>query len=380
MKPLLLTLTLLLTFLVPTHAGPVTAVRLPNGGIQPQAVVDGAGELHLIYYSGDPSAGDVYYIHKPLSKNVAFSEPLRVNTEPGTAIATGTIRGAQLAVGKGGRIHVVWNGVAPKGEDGLSRQYLAYARLGIDGLTFERQRNLSLGTGDLDGGGSVAADAAGDVYAVWHVSAPGKDESQGVVCLARSLDAGRSFRPTRRINPAPTGQCGCCAMKAFADSRNGLYVLYRSAQANVNRDATLLFSEDKGLNFRARTLQKWPVNACPMSSFSLSEGAAGVVGAWETLGQVYFEPLLANGRAARAPVSAPGTGSRKYPFAMTNTYGETLLAWVEGAGWQRGGKLEWQVFGKDGRPTKEAGSVDGVPVWSLVSGVTRPEGTFVLFY
>ena len=379
MKPLLI-IALFLALLLPAQAGSVTAVRLPNGGIQPQAVVDGAGELHLIYYTGDPSAGDVYYIHKPLSKNVPFSEPLRVNTEPETAIAAGTIRGAQLSVGPNGRVHVIWNGLGPKGANGYSRQYLAYARLGVDGLTFERQRNLSLGTGDLDGGGSVAADGAGDVYVVWHVSPPGGDESQGGVCLARSLDGGRSFKPTRRINPEPTGQCGCCAMKAFADSRNGLYVLYRSAQANVNRDSTLLFSEDKGLNFRARTLQRWPINACPMSSFSLTGGTAGVVGAWETLGQVYFEPLLANGRAAKAPVSAPGAGSRKYPLALTNAYGETLLAWVEGAGWGRGGKLEWQVFGKGGPPTKEAGSAEGVPVWSLVSGVVRPEGTFLLFY
>ena len=380
MKSFLLTLALFFALLLPTHAGPVTAVRLPNGGIQPQAVVDGVGELHLIYYTGDPNAGDVYYIHKPLSKNVPFSEPLRVNSDPGTAIATGTIRGAQLAVGPNGRVHVVWNSLEPRGVDGVSHQYLAYTRLGVDGQTFERQRNMSLGTGDLDGGGSVAADGAGDVYAVWHVSPRGKDESQGGVCLARSLDGGRSFRPTRRINPEPTGQCGCCAMKAFADSRNGLYVLYRSAQANVNRDATLLFSEDKGLNFRARTLQKWPANACPMSSFSLTEGASGVVGAWETLGQVYFEPFLANGRGAKAPLAAPGVGSRKYPFALTNGYGETLLAWVEGAGWGKGGKLEWQMFAKDGKPTREGGSADGVPVWSLVSGVTQPEGTFVLFY
>ena len=380
MKPLLLTLALLLTFLLPSHAGPVTLVKMPDGGIQPQAVVDGAGELHLIYYQGDPSAGDVYYVHKPLSKNVPFSEPLRVNSEPGTAIATGTIRGAQLAVGPSGRVHVVWDGLGPKGMNGYARQYVAYARLSADGLAFERQRNLSLETGDLDGGGSVAADAAGDVYVVWHASPPGQDESQGGVYLARSLDAGRSYRPTRRINPEPTGQCGCCAMKALADSRNGLYVLYRTAQANVNRDATLLFSEDRGLNFRARTLQRWPVNACPMSSFSLTAGTSGVVGAWETQGQVFFEPLLANGRAASAPVAAPSTGSRKYPLALTNASGETLLAWVEGAGWGRGGKLSWQVFGKDGRPNEQAGSADGVPVCSLVSGVARTGGTFLLFY
>ena len=104
----------------------VTAIRTPGGGIQPQAVVDGAGELHLIYYTGAPTAGDIFYVHKPLSKNVAFSEPLRVNSKPKTAIAIGTIRGAQLALGSPGQLHVVWNAVGSKASDGTPRLSTAY--------------------------------------------------------------------------------------------------------------------------------------------------------------------------------------------------------------------------------------------------------------
>src|SRR5207253_4479287 len=47
-----------------------------------------------------------------------FSEPLRVNRHPGSAIAIGNIRGAHLAVGKNGRVHVAWMGsskATPKG-------------------------------------------------------------------------------------------------------------------------------------------------------------------------------------------------------------------------------------------------------------------------
>ena len=48
-----------------------------------------------------------------------FSTPLRVNSRPGSVIATGTIRGAHLAVGKNGRAHVAWMGsrkAAPEGQ------------------------------------------------------------------------------------------------------------------------------------------------------------------------------------------------------------------------------------------------------------------------
>jgi hypothetical protein len=39
-----------------------------------------------------------------------FSSPIRVNGQPGSAIAVGTMRGARLSIGKNGRVHVSWNG------------------------------------------------------------------------------------------------------------------------------------------------------------------------------------------------------------------------------------------------------------------------------
>ena len=41
-------------------AGGVRHQRLPDGGIQPQIVVD-YRTLHLLYYSGDPRQGNVFY-------------------------------------------------------------------------------------------------------------------------------------------------------------------------------------------------------------------------------------------------------------------------------------------------------------------------------
>ena len=37
-------------------------IATPNGGIQPQAVVDDAGVVHLIYFNGDPAGGDLFYV------------------------------------------------------------------------------------------------------------------------------------------------------------------------------------------------------------------------------------------------------------------------------------------------------------------------------
>src|SRR6266850_8153242 len=42
----------------------VTTLRTPDGGIQPQAVVDSQGVIHLIYYKGDAGDGDIFYVHQ----------------------------------------------------------------------------------------------------------------------------------------------------------------------------------------------------------------------------------------------------------------------------------------------------------------------------
>src|SRR5882672_10947460 len=72
----------------------VTTVRVPHGGIQPQVAVDDKGTLHLLYFAGDPSHGDLYYV-RSADAGASFSDPIRVNREPGSAIAVGNVRGAQ---------------------------------------------------------------------------------------------------------------------------------------------------------------------------------------------------------------------------------------------------------------------------------------------
>src|SRR5581483_10893296 len=56
----------------------VELVAAPDGGIQPQAVIDAGGTLHLIYYKGDPAHGDLYYVRRGPG-SAGFSAPIRVN-------------------------------------------------------------------------------------------------------------------------------------------------------------------------------------------------------------------------------------------------------------------------------------------------------------
>jgi hypothetical protein len=222
---------------------------VPNGGIQPQAVADAKGNLHLIYFKGDKAnAGDLFYVRRDAGKE-RFSEPIRINSRPGSACAAGSVRGGQIVLGQGGRPHVVWNGV---GTD--------YARLNDSGTAFEEQRNLMQQTHHADGGCTVAADDAGNVYVLWHGHLKGEDgEGKRKVWVARSTDEGKTFSREAPAWTEPTGVCACCSTRAFADLKGVVYLLYRSATAEVNRDIYLLFSDDRGISFREALVHKWKV-------------------------------------------------------------------------------------------------------------------------
>src|SRR5262249_3636280 len=167
-----------------------------------------------------------------------FAPPVRVNSQPGSAIAIGTIRGPQIALGKGDRLHVAWNGSSQaSGHEGAP---MLYSRWQEERKAFEPERDVMTFTSALDGGGSVAADEQANVYVAWHGKADKSgNEATRAVFVAISKDDGKSFARERQANPEPTGACGCCGMKAFADQQGSLYLLFRAARDGIERGETL---------------------------------------------------------------------------------------------------------------------------------------------
>jgi hypothetical protein len=369
----------------------VTLMRVPNQGLQPRPALDERGQLHLVYLAGDPRKSDIFYT-RSADFGAKFSAPQRVNSQPGSAIAAGTIRGAQIALGKGGRVHVAWNGSAeatPKGplnpampahnmHNGIP---MLYSRLNDAGTAFEPQRNVMTASFALDGGGSVTADQAGNVYVAWHGGNPKgpKGEAGRRVWVARSQDNGRTFQQEAAANTDPTGACACCGLEVFAERSGRLRAFYRGAREVVHRDIYLLTSEDQGNTFHSRLVHEWNIGACPMSSMSFVQRARDVAGAWETQGQVYWTTI--NGDSVGVIKAAPGTGEkRKHPRLAVNQRGETILVWTEGTGFGKGGSIAWQLYDADGKPMGDRGSAPGLPAFSFASVFARPTGEFVVLY
>ncbi|MGE5194025.1 MAG: hypothetical protein ACM3U2_16135, partial [Deltaproteobacteria bacterium] len=344
--------------------------------------VDSQGTLHLIYLGDDPRSANIYYVRKPAG-NETFSKRMQVNSQPGSAIAIGSIRGAQLAIGKSNRVHVAWNGsdkAEPKGPVKYGNPML-YTRLNDDGVQFEPQRNVIQKAYGLDGGGSVAADPDGNVYVAWHAG-DGSGEANRRVWFVHSTDDGASFGDEKPADSKKNGVCGCCGMKAFADRQGTLYFLYRSAREKVNRDMVLLTSIDRGKSFQADVTDRWMIAMCPMSSEAFVDAGDFVLSAWETDGQVFFSRIDKKEQLGSRPIAAPGAPrGRKHPALAVNGKGETILVWTEGTGWEKGGALAWQVFDENGRPRGARGRTDNaIPVWSFAAVYAEPDDSFVVLH
>jgi hypothetical protein len=361
----------------------VTLLRLPEGTYQPQALVDRTGTVHVVALKGDPGAAEVVY--RRLDAHAGrFGPEARVSGRPGTAVAVGSIRGAQVALGRDGRLHVCWNGsdaATPKNPFGGAP--LLYTRSNPERTAFETPRNLMARTSVLDGGGSVAADGAGNVVVAWHGSSedaiPGESGRQ--LWIARSSDDGATFAPETPALAQPTGACACCGVKALADRHGNLAFLFRTAGTSLDRDLALVASIDRGATFSLTPISSWHIKTCPMSRAAMIDSPAGILAAWEAEDHVYYARLDPRGGLASKPVAPPGEVHRRHPSLAINPRGEVLLAWAEGTGWKQGGDLVWQLFDAQGRPASGPHRVaGGIPVWGIPSAVARPDGSFLIIH
>jgi len=367
------TLAVLAALTITAKATSVRIEDVPERGIQPQVVVDAAGTAYLIYLKGEPMGCDVRYVRRPRGAH-DWSAPITVNSEPATAVAMGTIRGAQLAIGQRGTLHVVWNGAMQHGGGGHGSP-LFYTLLEPGMTKFAPQRNLLGETGALDGGASVAADDKGNVFIVWHGQQPdsAEGESARVVFVLKSADNGKTFDMPVVANADFAGTCACCSLRALAAPGGQLFTLYRAAHTLSDRDLTLLTSRDAGATFSRVMLDPWRTSTCPMSSAALLPTPKGIRAAWETDGKI--RSALLDAESSQTEV-APDKA--KHPTLAINARGETLVAWTIGTGWNRGGELGWSILDSTGRPSSERGTASGVPVWSYTAAYAEPDGNFAI--
>lgn len=361
------------------RGGSVEVLRLPEGGVQADAAVDAEGVLHRVYLGGDAARAEVWYQRRAPGQP-EFDRPVRVNQEPGRAVAVGTVRGPRLAVGLRGERWVIWNGSGTRpGTPAGAALWLATA--GPDGR-FGPEQELNRETEHLDGGASVAAGGPGEVWAVWHSGLPGSGgETNRGVFSRRSADGGKTFGALRRLDAQGEGACGCCGLRALGRADGTLAVLYRTAsEGGAFRDMALLLGRGDSGDFRRITLDRWSTSTCPMSTADLAWLGDELLAAWETRGEARLariHPALGVPERIEVPGIA-GVGGRKHPSLAAGPRGGFLLAWVEATGWAKGGWAAWQRFDVRGNATGNPGRGDGVPVWGTAEAWMTREASGVI--
>ncbi len=362
----------------------VTFEKTPHGGIQPQAIVDASGMLHLLYYKGQPREGDLFYVSRAAGKK-GFSTPLQVNSIAGSACCIGSIFRARMAIGSDGIVHILWNGSfgfvkkqwEKKGKQRTPEEFtfLFYTRLRDDRASFKTQVNLNRKTYGLDGNGSIAVDRNGTVHVFWHANVKGRPDR--IAFTVRSTNNGRSFSSESRITQEPLGVCECCTMEAFSSTKGGLYVAYRTAEQTSRN--VVVFSFDK-LSGRFSEVQRhrWNIVACPASTFAFAEDDRRVYAAWENESHVYVNDVLS--KAAPKNVSS-GSKSGKYPSLAINAKGDRLITWSSDTGWGKGGFVEYRVTNRSGVVSSQGNGPGHSPAaYSFSSACALPSGDFIVFY
>ncbi len=361
---------LLLLSLVPLFATAAARFEaVPENGLQPEVVVSLDGTVHLVYLRGDPKAADVRYTWRKAGE--AWHPSLTVNSISGSAIAIGTIRGPQLALGKNGTVHVLWNGSAT---DKSTPAALWHAREPTEAEGFAKQQNLQGESVALDGGASLTASADGKVYVVWHGAGGGaaSGEKDRLIFLRTSPNDGVSFPPAEVINRSSPGICACCSLRVTLSAAGEPNVLVRTAITQDHRSMTLYVRS--GQQWASREIDSWNIAACPMSSAALAAHDKKLLGAWETAGQLRAGWIS---EQAVSPVTLAPKNA-KHPAIAINQQGKILIAWVEGTGWNRGGTLAWQECDQALKPTGPQGQAAGVPVWGKAAVYAEPQGEFVI--
>jgi hypothetical protein len=351
--------------------------------------VDSKGNLHVVYFKGDAARGDLFYVTSKQANPQAFSQPIRVNSVAGSAVALGTIRGAQMAIADNGNVYVVWNG-----SNSVAREKnlpMLFSRMGAEESKFSSEHNL-LGLhydnpqgrerilvgcdSEIDGGGAVAAGNGNMVYVLWHAVPVNGSEKVGQVWVDVSKDAGQTFRTAMPIKTEASGTCGCCGMQAtFADGK--LFVLYRTAKNGTERDTTLLTGNAEATSFTSRSLQGWHADVCPMSLFSFAQLAGHEIGAWETTDKIYCADL-SEPRAQFNQVNAKSLAPQKYPSLAAGD-SQLLVTWTEGAGWNKGGVVKWKLFDKKLQPISH-GNLGQSPAWNYSTALAFPNGQYAVIF
>jgi hypothetical protein len=366
--------------------GLVRMERCPNEGLQPQVTVDEKGVVHLVYLEGDVQAGDLAYVRSE-DEGETWSEPLRVNSTPGSVDGSLRVRGARLSLARNGILHVAWIGTRGSAPDvkTVSRP-LHYTRLAKNGKAFEAQRNLAVEHPGLDAA-PVIFSGRKKVFVFWHARGPvtaptpPRDDDPGRRIYVRiSRDDGETFEAERMADSGTYGVSAGCSMGGGYERDGTLYVIYR-IRNNRERDIRLLVSENQGETFRSTICDNWKVVKNPRTMATAVPSPWRLLVAWEALGDVWWAGIDHRLNRVLVPQQPRDLEVwRGHPAIAGNERGAVVMAWLEGKEEKEPTRLAWQGFSVTDRRNIGQGRLDELIEDSSPAVFVRSDNGFTILY
>lgn len=279
-----------------TSALPLTLVEV--GGTHPTVAVT-PGDTVLVawvHLTGEGDDQDVFMVRIPPGGEP--EPPVRVNDVPGDATPHEQAP-AQVAVGPGGEVYVMWQKRRPWEGRRFGTTALRMARSTDGGRTF----GAAIDVADWDGPvpashtfHTLLVTPEGTVVASWldgraaleQAAAGIEGPDPGTeVRVAVSLDGGRSFGASTRV---ASNVCPCCRTALARGADGALYVAWRNIWPGEGgtqvRDLAVARSDDGGVTFGAPVrihADGWVHDGCPHAGPALAVDGRGELHAlWYT--------------------------------------------------------------------------------------------------
>ena len=374
-----------LVCLILTLAGQVRAEILiqetPDGGLQPRLVQAADGGIHLLYFQkrlNRPAVreGNLYYREYLIDEN-RFGPAIKVSSQAFN-LQTVAISRAAMAIGEGGRLHVMWY---------LAREAeYFYARSNQARSQFEPQQTMveEFRVG-IDAGGDIAAFGS-QVAIVWGAGELTR-EAERTMFARFSHDSGSSFGEELRVSNPDLGACACCSLAAEYLEEDRLVIAYRSAIDGIGRHMQILMlngvsAEPQSGQYQSlQPLQQWEATFCPLSTNDIAvsdKGEHWIV--FETEGRSVEMNLLNPEKIALAGEPFIETRQKK-PALAFNPQGEKLIAWGEAISHSRGGRLNLRLFDAEGKVTDyELEEELQIADFSFPAAAALPNGDFLVLH
>ena len=343
----------------------IEAIKVPNNGVQPFAMTDKAGVIHMIYYRGT----DLYYVTR---KNSTWSTEKQISGAREKGTIMGPISTPKLAIGKNGRVHISWF------RFGRQKSRFYYARMADNRVEFEKTvqfvQHHAVGT---ETPAAVVADTQGHVALIWHAGNFQQEEKRGIF-MRFSKDEGKTFAAETRISGEQAGACACCSLTAAFDTDGNLYAFFRGAEKKMKRGMILAKSTDRGRSFASLEVDKWNLNSCPVSTNAMAQDTKGTVWmSWVNRNKIYFSRTDKPALSYQVPASQARQGS---PSIAINKTGEIMVAWTEGP-MMAAGRLHWQLYDAQCKPIKTKAPLPAKINRSTAPVVlTNSQNNFIVFY